>query len=342
MTYMHPLAQAFCEDTYGIIVYQEQVMTCGRVIGNLSWEDVSELRKAMSKSLGEEFFNKYWIRFEEGAREKHAIPTAEARRIWDKMCTFGSWAFNKSHAVSYGLVSYWCAVLKAHHPLEFAAASLRNAKDEEQSVRILRDLQQEGYKFSPVDRERSTETWAVVDGELLGGLTNIKGIGAVSARNILRRRREGLPLQPGQAKLLANAVTPFDNIFETRKKFADYFAHPEKHGIESARLTEIKDIGDPGEYIFIAKIHEKKLRDLNEYSHLVKRGGRVIKASSLFLNLVLADDTGTIIGRIDRFSYKELGKPIIESGKIGDYYIWKGRIDGSGWRMMDISRWRKL
>jgi hypothetical protein len=92
-------------------------------------------RPCRSRS-GEEFFNRYWERFKVGARSR-ALTRTEARRIWDKMCTFGSWAFNKSHSVSYGLISYWCCVLKAHYPLQFAAACLRNGRI---LVKNLRDM----------------------------------------------------------------------------------------------------------------------------------------------------------------------------------------------------------
>lgn len=341
VTHMHPLVEPITGPTYGTVVYQEQVMSIGRVVGQLSWEDVSELRKAMSKSLGEEFFNKYWVKFEEGAVAQN-IPTPEARRIWDKMCTFGSWAFNKSHAVSYGLLSYWCAVLKAHYPLQFAAACLRNAKDEEQSVKVLRELVKEGFEYKPVDIADSGLYWSVVDGKLLGGLTNIKGLGEKKAQDILTRRAEGRPLQPGHIKLLANPVTPYDDIFEGQRRFGDIYINPKNYNITSGGVTPVQEIGDPGDYVFIARIKEKNLRDLNEYGNLVKRAGRRIAKNSIFLNLVLEDDTGSIIGKVGREQYPKWGKPLIESAKIGEWFLWKGKINADGWRLLMISRWRRL
>lgn len=341
ITYMHPLCQQDTASTYGIVIYQEQVMALGRTVGNLSWEEVSELRKAMSKSLGEEFFNRYWVRFEEGAAA-NGIPSAEARRIWDKICTFGSWAFNKSHSVSYGIISYWCCVLKAHYPLEFAAASLRNVKDQEQGVQILRDLVEEGFVYVPVDAEQSGETWRVHDGRLLGGLTNIKGVGIAKARDIIARRDAGRPLLPGQRKLLSDPRTPYDDIFEGKRRFGDVYANPRAHRVMSGAVSFIKEIGDPGEYIFIAKIKEKNLRDLNEYGNVVKRGGKIVKNDPLFLNLVLEDDTGSIIARVNRFDYKHWGAPLIERAKLNDWFLWKGRITNDGWRLVMLERWRCL
>lgn len=338
---VHALAQEITDETYGTVVYQEQVMAIGRKIGKLSWEEVSALRKAMSRSLGEEFFNQYWEKFKVGAEEQ-GISEPDADRIWKNMCTFGSWAFNKSHAVSYGMVSYWCCVLKSKYPLEFAAATLRNAKDEEQSVKVLRDLVKEGFSYVPVDPKRSGVTWSVVDGKLLGGLTNIKGIGVKKAEDILRRRAEGKGLTPGLVKKLMAPETPYDDIFEGERRFGDMYRNPKNYNILSGNISHIKDISDPGDYVFIAKLKAKNIRDMNEYNSLVKRGGRVIKRNSLFLNLVLEDDTGSIIAQITRYVYPKLGKPIMETGRIGDWYLFRGKIMNERWRIVVIDKLRKL
>ncbi len=341
VTHMHALAEPITAETYGIVIYQEQVMAMGRAIGKLSWEHVSELRKAMSKSLGEEFFNQYWVKFEAGAAE-NGIGSAEARRIWERMCTFGSWAFNKSHAVSYGLISYWCAMLKAHYPLEFAAACLRNATGDEQSVKILRELVRAGFEFVPVDPLKSGLNWSVVEGKLLGGLINIKGLGRSKAEDILKRRAEGRGYQPGQAKLLAVPRTPFDDIFEAERRYGDWYANPRAHNIVSGPVSYIKDINEPGEYVFIGRIMEKNLRDMNEYGSVVKRGGRLMKGQTQFLNLLLEDDTGNIIGKIERRDFDALGKPLIEGAKIGQWYLWKGVIRSAEWRMVMLRRYVAL
>jgi hypothetical protein len=341
VSFMHPLCEPATRSTYGIVIYQEQVMSLCRDVGQLSWEDVSTLRRAMSKSMGDEFFNGYWERFADGAKG-HGIPSGEARRIWDKICTFGSWAFNKSHSVSYGLISYWCCVLKAHHPLEFAAASLRNEKDNDQGVRILRDLVNEGFAYTPVNPEHSELAWSVHDGKLLGGLTNIKGIGASKANDILLRRKEGRPLLPGQRKLLSDPRTPYDDIFPARRRFGDIYANPKAHRVTSGPVSLIQHINDPGDYVFIAQIQDKNLRDMNEYHSVVKRGGRIIKRDPLFLNLTLQDDTGTIIARIDRFIYKQWGLPLIEKARIGEWFMWRGTLKDDGWRVVNVQRWRCL
>jgi DNA polymerase III alpha subunit len=327
VVYLHAVAEPFTRSTYGTVIYQEQVMMICRHVGQLSWDDVQTIRRAMSKSLGDEFFGTYWERFREGAGNL-GIPEPEARAIWDKICTFGSWAFNKSHAYSYGLLSYWCAMLKARYPLEFAAACLRAAKDEEQSVKLLREMSEEGLTFTAVDPGRSGETWEVRDGELLGGLTNIKGLGPAKARTILAARAKGEQLTPGLAKLLDHPVTPYDDLFTGRRRFAALLENPRTYQVTSGKITPVRDITEPGEYVFIARIREKNQRDLNEQHSLNARGGRRISRNNLFLNLVLEDDTGLCFATVGRYQYAKYGVPIIERGKVGDWYLWKGEIQG--------------
>ena len=97
--YLHPLTEEITKGTNGVVVYQEQVMMIARDVGKLSWEDVSSLRKAMGRSLGQEFFDTYFQKFNEGAKE-NGIEENEATFIWDQINTMGSWAFNRSHAVA--------------------------------------------------------------------------------------------------------------------------------------------------------------------------------------------------------------------------------------------------
>jgi len=339
--YLHPLVENCTKVTYGVVVYQEQVMAIAREVGLLSWEDTSELRKAMSKSLGQEFFDKYWERFKVGANKRN-INDEDARRLWENINTMGSWAFNRSHAVAYGMMSYWCLVLKANFPLEFAAACLQNAKDDEQSVKILRELVVEGYKYKPFCPVKSVENWSVQDGQLIGGLTAIKGIGEKLAANILRKRSEGKDLTPREVRLLAEGKTPWDEVFECATLWGHVIKKPRAYGIESqlSTVSEINESSD-GTFVVIAKISSKDLRDHNEEKALAKRDGQRIEGQALYLNMILEDDTGTINAGVNRYKYLDIGVPLLEDGKIGDWYIWKGK-NSAGFRKLRIFRYRKL
>jgi DNA-directed DNA polymerase III PolC len=339
--YIHDMVKEVTKVTYGIVVYQEQVMTIAREVGKLTWEEVNQLRRAMSKSLGEEFFDQYWQRFKVGALENN-LEEKKAREIWDNINTMGSMAFNRSHAIAYAIVSYWCCVLKSKFPLEFAAACLRNVKDDDQGVKLLREVVREGLIYKPYDKYRSELNWSVQDGELIGGLIGIKGVGPKMAESIIERRKFAQPLTPRQDKLLDQGETPFDDIFECERRFGHIKKDPAAHKIKTP-ITDIQDLeaDNPGEFVVFGKMMEKNLRDLNEAVNLVKRGGRRAETNNLWLNMKFEDDTGPILAGIDRWKYPKLGKPIVEEGRIGDWYLLKGRIN-KGFRKLQIDKWRKL
>ena len=339
--HFHEMTKEATDVTYGIGVYQEQVMTIAREIGKLTWEEVSQLRRAMSKSLGEEFFDQYWKRFKVGA-EENGLDEKKSREIWDNINTMGSMAFNRSHAVSYAMVSYWCCVLKSRFPLEFAAACLRNVKDDDQGVKLLREVVKEGLVYKPYDKNKSEYNWSVQDGELIGGLIGIKGIGPKMSEDIVKRRELKQPLTPRQENLLDNGQTPYDDIFECERRFGHIKKNPADHNIKT-KITDIHNLeaDDPGEFVVFGKLVEKNLRDLNEAVNLVKRGGRRAETHNLWLNMKFEDDTGPILAGIDRFKYPKLGKPIVEDGKIGDWYLLKGKIN-KGFRKLNLEKWRKL
>lgn len=335
-----PHCEEYTKDTLGIIVYQEQVMNIVRHIGNFSWKDTSTVRKAMSKSLGEEFLRNMLEKFVSGAAE-NGIDRETAEKIWGKVYTMGSWAFNKSHSIAYGMISYWCMVLKAHWPLEFALATLKNAKDEEQVVQILKELVNEGYEYKAFDAELSEIDWSIKDGKLIGGFTNINGIGQKKAEKMVQKRAEGKEFTVAEKKALFNAETPYDNLFEFRTNFADFYDHWDlfmKH-----KPMYIKEIPDKAmEVRFIAKTVSLNLRDANEAVMVKKRGGELIKDGMVkFLDLKLADDTDVINARINRELYQKFGNDMINRDKVGDHYLIQGK-SLNGFRYIIIQNIRKI
>ena len=339
--HFHEMTKETTEVTYGVVVYQEQVMTIAREVGKLTWEEVSQLRRAMSKSLGEEFFDRYWQRFKIGAAEND-IDEKKAREIWDNINTMGSMAFNRSHAIAYALVSYWCCVLKSRFPLEYAAACLRNVKDDDQAVKLLREVVTEGLTYKPFDKFKSKANWSVQNNELIGGLIGIKGIGPKMAADIENRRTYEQPLTPRQETLLNTGTTPYDDIFECERKFGHIKKDPKAHNIGS-KIIDIQELdGDnPGTFVFFGKLKEKNLRDMNEAVNLAKRGGRRVDRNNLWLNITLEDDTAPIICTVDRFKYQKIGKPIVEDGKLGEWYLLKGSIK-KGFRKIYVEKVRKM
>lgn len=338
--YLHPLTKEITEETYGLIIYQEQVMRIVREIGNLSWEDTSTLRKAMSHSLGIEYFDQFWMKFREGALELGLEETL-ARKIWDSVNTMGSWAFNKSHSVAYGHLSYWCCYLKSKWPLEFALATLKHAKSSDSVIRYLRELDRIDQKFKAFDKEMSEIDWSIKNNILYGGLINVRGIGLKTAEWIYYLKENEIPLPPNLQNKLDFATTPYDNIFETRTKFPKLLAAPQEHGIVS-KMTELIDIGEDQalRVVFIAKIVILNLRSLNETMFLVKRNGMRVP-NHTWLNMILEDDTAQIPATISRWDYNRLGKKIVDNHRIGDWFIWKGSIK-AGQRRLFVERYKML
>ncbi len=148
-------------------------------------------------------------------------------------------------------------------------------------------------------------------------------------------------MTPGLAKALLDPETPFDRPFEARDRFGDMYDNPRDHGINSGGVSQIQDIHEAGEYVFIGKIVQRKLRDMNEAFTVAQRGGRLIKGRTRFLNLVVEDDSGQIIAKVTRDKYHRLGKPIVEEMNGGDYCLFKG-IVRDGWRILYIKKWRYL
>jgi len=342
--------------TYGTIVYQEQVMSITRDLGDMSWQDVSALRKAMSKSLGEEFFNQYRDKFITGTRKK-GIDDDAALKLWNEMCTFGSWAFNLSHAVSYATLSYWCAYLKARHPLEFAVAHLRRTFDQDHVLRLLRELMKEGIELIPFDPEISDINWKIHEGKIYGGFIAVKGVGPKTAEIYMRERNKGGDwisrlTQAQRQKILAPKNTPWHNLNRIEKTYKQYydippgvFGCPSKtfpKGVKGP-VVYIEDIVEKkGTYRFIGTIKQRNLRDLNETQSLAKRGGRIISHHTLFLNLVVEDDTSSILCTIDRWKYPELGAPLMEAEADGKDFLIRGEIKQDGWRKINVTGIRRL
>ena len=343
---LHPLLTELTRDTFGVTIYQEQVMQIVRVLGKMSWEDTSAIRKAMSGRLGNEFFEKYWLKFRAGASE-NGIEENTSKQIWDQINTFGSWAFNKSHAVAYGIVSYYCCWLKAHYSAEFAAATLDAESEPSKQISLLRELRDEGIDYVPVDIDHSTERWGFKEIEgrrvLVGPLTAIKGIGPASVNEILTARKRGEPIRASLAKKIANGKTEIDTLFPIAD--AVKRLHPDLSA--SARIvtepTPVKSIqcGINGEVVALAVIRKIAPKDENANVNVMKRGYKVTGPTSS-LNLFVADDTDEIFCKVNRFKFEALGRAVIERGGVGKaLYAIKGRVP-PGFRMIDISAIRYL
>jgi len=347
--YPHPLFEPYLNDTLGIIIYQEQVMEIARNIGDLSWEDVTALRKAMSKSLGKEFFDQYGNPWKTGAIAKGVDPK-EAEKVWDDLCAYGSWSFNKSHSVAYGIISYQCCWLKAHYPFEFAAATLTHESDPDRQIMLLREMAAEGFDYVPVDKDYSTDKWSVGYREnkkvLVGPLSNVAGIGPKMVNSIIGARARGERMPERAQKLLLNAKTPIDSLFPVRDAFRRVLPDPGARNIITPPSPIIKIVIEPYEQTIVVFCIFVKIdvKNENDPVYVARRGYEIKDGFTTALNLQIADDTDIIFGKVNRFQYAKIGKEIVDRGGVGKHlYVVKGKVRAGGsFRMLSVDSVRYI
>jgi DNA polymerase-3 subunit alpha len=191
VVYPHPSLEKVLKPTYGIMVYQEQVMQTAQVAANYTLGGADLLRRAMGKKKPEEMAKQREI-FVKGAAENQ-IGEAKANEIFDTMEKFAGYGFNKSHAAAYSLVAYHTAWLKCHHPAAFMAATMSSEMADTDKVQFFfNDAQANGITFLPPDINTGLVRFTPVDGKNIRyGLGAIKGTGESALGAILKARESG-------------------------------------------------------------------------------------------------------------------------------------------------------
>ena len=187
--YDHPDLEPILEGTYGVFVYQEQVMQAANVLAGFSLAQADELRRAMGKKRPEEMEAKR-NEFREGCRHRKISP-AKAERIFDTMSKFAGYAFNKSHSAAYALLAYQCAYLKAHYPAEFLAATLTSeVSDSARIVTLIEECRRLGIAILPPDVNRSEWRFTIEDGAIRFGLGAVRNVGQGVVEGLVAARAE--------------------------------------------------------------------------------------------------------------------------------------------------------
>jgi len=330
ITYDVPELEKYLGETFGVFLYQEQIMSVVKEIGQFDWAKTSAIRKAISGRKGEAFFNTMGEDFVDGAI-RSGVPEDKARIIWKEMVTFGAWGFNKSHSVSYAVVTYWTCWMKRYHKLPFAAACLRAAKDDDQTIAILRELAKEGVEYTPIDPEFSDLNWKVADGRLIGGILNAKGYGPAKALAYVEKRAAGL-LTDKDRERLATAEVQFSDLAEAHTKWGHYYKNPRLAGVlDGSDIVGMKTVNGRENCLCIGKLVKKVLADENEPIRVKKRGGTMFKGQSQFIDLMMLDDStdGAFRFRIRPNLYMEMGLDIAETAPMGSWFLIRGwKIDG--------------
>lgn len=349
VAYPHPAFEPYLRGTLGVVIYQEQVMQIAREVGGLSWEEVTALRKAMSKSRGREAFERHAAGFVAGAAS-HGVPAEIAADVWEKLAAYGGWTFNRSHAVAYGLVSYWCCWLKAHHPHEYAAATLSHTSDPDRQLQVLRELAAEGIEYVPLDEEFSTDKWSVGQRQgrkfLVGPLTSVVGCGPKMAREVMAARVEGRQPSDRALKVLAKPQTRIESLYPIRDAVARLLPDPAARGIvtKPTPIIEAQPNGHDQIFVFFCTPTKITVVDRNAGAALARRGGVREDGPTTELALHLKDDTDTIFAKVGRYEYDRIGRQIVDRGKAGKaLYAVKGVMRGGlGHRMLFVKQVRYL
>jgi len=198
VSYIHEIMEPVLKDTYGTIVYQEQVMLAATELGGMTKSEANKLRSIIGKKKDVAEFEKYKDRFIEGALEH--ITQEEADHLWHDFEAHAGYSFNRSHAVAYSLLSYWSMYLKLYYPLEFMTALFRHEGDKDKRVEVLIEMRRLGLRLKLPDVNKSGQFAEIHDDYIRLGLTDIKYI----SDKVYRRLEKVLPIK-GYGELAAAA-----------------------------------------------------------------------------------------------------------------------------------------
>jgi len=295
VTYAHPIMHEFTERTYGVIIYQEQVMQACVYLGGMSWADADKVRKIIGKKKDASEFDQYREQFVTGASQH--ITREDAEKLWHDFEAHAGYSFNRSHAIAYSMLSYYTAWLKCYYPLEFMFAILKNEKDKDARTDYLLEAKRLGIKVLLPHINESDLDFSIQGNSIRFGLSNIKYISDNIGSKI-------------------TAIRPFKSYQEFIEK-----AGEKGSGINSRAIDSLNQIGAAAfpdnprkgyenenlyEYLGVPKFDTGKLSpkiksQVNPLQDFLEQGCFVllamvksIKKGPTWSRVELVDDTGSI------------------------------------------------
>ena len=184
--YVHNIMKPFTENTYGVIIYQEQVMQACVHLGGMTWAEADKVRKIIGKKKDAKEFDQFKDKFIQGA-EKH-ISKKEAQHLWHDFEAHAGYSFNRSHAVAYSMLSYYTAWLKTYHPLEFMFSILKNENDKDVRTEYLIEAKRLGLKVLLPHINESDIYFSLQKDSIRFGLAEVKFISDSIANKIMEKR----------------------------------------------------------------------------------------------------------------------------------------------------------
>ena len=295
VTYAHPIMHEFTERTYGVIIYQEQVMQACVYLGGMSWADADKVRKIIGKKKDAKEFDVYKDQFITGA-SNHITPE-DAQKLWHDFEAHAGYSFNRSHAIAYSMLSYYTAWLKCYYPLEFMFAILKNEKDKDARTDYLLEAKRLGIKVLLPHINESDLDFSIQGNSIRFGLSNIKYISDNIGSKITQLR-------------------PFNSYKEFTEKVGIKGSGINSRAIESLNMIGAAAFSDNSrsgtenenlyEYLGIPKFDTGKLSpkiksQVNPLQDFLEQGCYVllamvksIKKGPTWARIELVDDTGSV------------------------------------------------
>ena len=187
--YPHPAAEEILQETFGIIVYQEQVMQLSRTLAGFTRGESDTLRKGMGKKI-KEVMDKMRIKFIDGCTGQKTLTRDQAEEMFQQFIKFAEYAFNKAHSVAYAIIATQCAYLKAHYPAEFLATSMSSNMNDADQLSLFIDDARNSFDLEivPPDINNSESLFVVRGGKIIFALAAIKGVGQGATNQIVAER----------------------------------------------------------------------------------------------------------------------------------------------------------
>lgn len=212
--YLHPKLQPILEETFGIMIYQEQVMQAAQILAGYSLGGADLLRRAMGKKIKEQMDIERQ-KFIDGAASNNDVPAQQAEGIFEQINKFAGYGFNKSHAAAYALIAYQTAWLKANYPVEFMAASMTlDAGNTDKLSVFKQELDRMGIELLPPDINKSDVMFKVEDGAVRYALAALKGVGEGAMEKLLEERQAN-----GDYKDMADFISRLDTKVMNKRQF---------------------------------------------------------------------------------------------------------------------------
>ncbi len=254
--YAHPLLEPVLKDTYGTLVYQEQIMQIFQVLADYSLGGADMVRRIMAKKHPEEL-EKLKGPFIEKVTEKGMTKEAGIE-LFEQIESFASYCFNRSHSACYAFVAYQTAYLKAHYPIEYLCAMLSNSKDDLEKIQLyIAEAQKTGINVLPPDINKSNSEFTPGDNEIRFGLNSIKGIGDAVLKAIIEEKKSG-----GEFKSIADFTQRLNTRVVNRKAMENFTKAGAFVSLEPSRKKLFNNI----ENILNAASKETEARELGQVS----------------------------------------------------------------------------